>query len=172
MYTTQYCPDTEKMLKVHMVQNRQGVRSTNTRTAPSASKATPTSPTIEPTIPNKKLHTWEEPIIKIYTDDMGHIPIRYRSGNLYLMLFYHCNCNDIRVDLFRSKQNSHRLTAYNNIRRRQKKCGHKVNLQVLDNKSGTEYLRTIKEECTTAYQRSQFRQTGSPKFQSPLYFHP
>ena len=36
-----------------------------------------------------ELYIWEEPIIKLYTDDMGRFPIRSRSGNLYLMLAYH-----------------------------------------------------------------------------------
>ena len=65
------------------------------------------------------------------------------------MLAYHCDCNIILVDPFRSKNDHHLLAAYNHIYRRIKLCGHEVNFQILDNEASTEHRLTIKEEWKT-----------------------
>ena len=82
---------------------------------------------------------------------MGRFSILSHSDDFYPILAYHCNCNIILVEYFRSNHDRHRLAAYNNIRRRIQKRGHKVNLKILDNEASTEYRRTIKEDWKTMY---------------------
>ena len=38
-----------------------------------------------------------DPIIKLYTDDMGRFPVQSRSRNNYIMLAYHVDSNTIMV---------------------------------------------------------------------------
>ena len=57
------------------------------------------------------------------------------SGNLYIMLARHYDCNVILVKPSCSKHDRHRLAAYNNIRRRIKQLFREVNIKELDNKS-------------------------------------
>ena len=68
---------------------------------------------------------------------MEHFSIHSRSGNLYLMLDYNCDCNVILVEPFCSKNYRHCLATCNNTRTKIKQRGHDVNLQVLDNKTST-----------------------------------
>ena len=73
---------------VHHVQNRQGVRSTK-------KKITATIPQEQqlPQVRSNELHIHVTPISKLYTDDTGRFPIHARSGNLYIIIAYHCDAN-------------------------------------------------------------------------------
>ena len=116
-----------------MVQTQQDVRHTKPRTTPEASEATSSPPTPYPVLPTKEMHINEKLISKLYTEDMGRFPIRSCSGNLYIMLAYHCYCNVILVKPLRPKHDRYRLSAYNNICRHIKQRIHGMNLQILDN---------------------------------------
>ena len=61
------------------------------------------------------LHIIVEPISKLYTRDTGRFPSKDRSGNQYLMIAFHSDMNDILVAPFKSRKDSHRMQAYNDI---------------------------------------------------------
>ena len=90
-HANKYCPGADKTIKGHMVQTFQGVCSTKPCTPPRTTADTSSPPTPEPVLPSGELYIWEEPITKLYMDNMGRFPIRSHSGNLYHMLAYHCD---------------------------------------------------------------------------------
>ena len=102
---TKYCPKSIETKKGHMTQTRQGLRSTK----PKYSKPTPTPPLEEPLPPvaSNKVHICVENIKKLYTENMGHLPIRSCSSNQYIMLTHHCNINTILFKPFKSKKDLH-----------------------------------------------------------------
>ena len=98
-----------------------------------------------PAATSKELYVFTDPISKLYTDDMGRFPVRSRSGNHYVMLAYHFDTNTILVEPFQSRQDRHRIAAYNRIMTRLKKRGHTVDLQILDNEASQAYKLTIQD---------------------------
>eukprot|EP00956_Cyclotella_meneghiniana_P042677 scaffold249030_cov93-Cyclotella_meneghiniana.AAC.1 len=72
---SKYCPSSDETIKGHLAQVRQGIRSTKPKPSP------PVNPPVSPATPAKELHTWDEPISKLFTDDMGRFPVQSRSGN-------------------------------------------------------------------------------------------
>ena len=76
---------------------------------------------------------------------MGRFLIRYRSGNQYIMLAYHCVINTILVKPFQSNKNLHRIASYKVIMLHLQQRGHKVELEVLDNKD-IQYYRSVISE--------------------------
>ena len=73
---TKYCPSTDSTIMRHLVQKRQGVRSTKPNPPPTSSP--------EETIPqvrSNKLFIQFTPISKLYTDETGRFPIHAHSGN-------------------------------------------------------------------------------------------
>ena len=132
-----YCPVSVETLKGHMTHTRQGARSTKPK------------PTLEdllhditsqlPAAKSKDIYVFTEPTRKLYTDDSS------RSGNHYIMLAYHVDTNTILVEPFQSRQDRHRIAAYNRIMTRLKKRGHIMDLQILDNKSSQAYKLTIQD---------------------------
>jgi hypothetical protein len=118
-------------------------------------KAPPTAaPPTTPVSPSKELHVWTEPISKLYTDDMGCFSVCSCSGNQYIMLAYHCDSNAILVEPFQSRNDRHRIPAYNRLMSRLKARGHIVDHQhqVLDNEASAEYIRVITEDWKATYQ--------------------
>ncbi len=61
-----YCPSADETLKGHLVQTRQGVRSTKPKVQQIS--------TPEPASTTNDLHLTVEPISKLYTDDTGRFP--------------------------------------------------------------------------------------------------
>jgi hypothetical protein len=116
-------------------------------------KAPPTvAPPTSPASSSKQLHVWSEPISKLYTDDMGRFSVRSRSGNQYIMLVHHSDSNAILVEHFQSRNDYHRIPAYNRLMSRLKASGHAVDHQVLDNEASAEYIRVITEDWNANYQ--------------------
>ena len=89
----------------HMVQTRQGVRSTKPRSKK------PKNPMM-PEEPPRELHVHVRHVSRLYTDDTGRFPIRSRSGNQYIMVSYHCDANLILEQPFKTRKDIHRLKAY------------------------------------------------------------
>ena len=89
---TKYCPTATATLMGHLVQKRQGVRSTKTKT--------PTSPQehILPQVKSNELHVFVTPISKLYTDNTGRFPVHASSGDRYIMIAYHCDANLILAE--------------------------------------------------------------------------
>ena len=65
---------------------------------------------------------------------MDKFPVRYQSGNNFLMLSYHVDTNAILVEPFESFHDLHCLAAADRIMTRLTKRGHGVDLQILDKK--------------------------------------
>ena len=96
--TKTYHPTTRETLKGHMTQTHQGERSINR-------KATPSNQTREvsqissniPATKSNELFVILKPVSKLYTDDMGQVPICSRFGHRYIMLAFHCDSNAILI---------------------------------------------------------------------------
>ena len=96
--TDKYFPESRETIKVHMVQTHQGVCSTKpkpTKSAPAEVATTETPVPLLPGILSIKIHIYEEPIRKMYTNDFGQFPIKVRSGNQYIMIKCNCDTNII-----------------------------------------------------------------------------
>ena len=122
----------------HIVQKRQGVRSTKLK-IPATSSPVPKLPQVR----SNELHLQVTPISKLYTDDTGRFLVHARSGNQYIMIAYHCNANLILAKPFASRKGTHQLLAYDNIMQMLRDNKLIVDLQILDNKASAEYKRSI-----------------------------
>ena len=130
------------------MQSHQGVRSTQ----PKVPKVQQQQQQV-PALPSKNdLHIIVEPISKLYTDDTGRFPSKARSGNQYLMIAFHSDTNAILVAPFKSRKDSHRMQAYNEIMQRLKAKNQHVDLQILDNEASAEYKKLMTETWKVAYQ--------------------
>ena len=130
----------------HLVQKRQGVRSTKMKTPESLQQH------ILPQVKSNELHIFVTPISKLYTDDTGRFPVHARSGNRYIMIAYHRDANLILADPFSSRKDAHRLVAYTKIMQRLTDNNLCVDLQILDNEASEEYKRFIKNKLNAKYQ--------------------
>ena len=115
-----------------LVHNRHGVKSTKPK-LDNQSHSHPTPTPKEPRAQSKKLHVRIEHISKLDTDDTVIFPIRYRSGNQYLIIVYHCISNAILVAPFKYLKDLHQLLAYNEITNRLKNCYKLVHIKILNN---------------------------------------
>ena len=98
-----------------MVQSSQGVRSTkkisrkihNNQIEKSQQQSN--TDDIIPNQKTKKIHRWDQPISKLYTDDCGRYPIWSRSVNEYIMIAYNCDSNTIIQAPFVNRKEKHRI---------------------------------------------------------------
>ena len=133
----------------HLVQSRQDVRSTKPKVDNSQPTPTPIEP---PRYLSKELHLHIKHTRKLYTDDNGPFPIRFRSGNQYLMSAYHCDSDAIIFAPFKSRNYSHQLLAYKYIMNRLKKWDQHVDLHILYNATSEEYKKSMKNVWKVEYQ--------------------
>ena len=87
----------------------------------------------------------------LYTDDTERFPIRYRSGNQYVIVAYHSS-NVILVEPFSSRKDKSRLVAYNAIMQRLKEKDLPVDLHFLDNECSEDYQATIRNRWKVQFQ--------------------
>ena len=144
---TKYCPNATATLLGHLVQKRQGVRSTKIK-APTSSQ----QQHILPQVKSNELHVFVTPISKLYTGDTGRFPVHAHSGNRYITIAYHCDTNLILAEPFPSRKDTHRLLAYNKIMQLLTDNNLFVKLQILDNEASEEYKQTIKNKWNAKYQ--------------------
>ena len=137
-------------MKGHITQTSKGAHSTKPK--PTTEDAPPNIINPLPTAKAKDIYVYTDPISKLYTDDMGRFPVHSRSGNHYIVLDYHVDTNTILVEPFQSRQDRHRIAAYNRIMTRLNKRGHTVDLQILDNKSRQAYKQTIQDTWGCKFQ--------------------
>ena len=136
-----YCPSAGKTIKGHMLQNRQGVRSTRKLLLkpPETPAAVPYEEQADKTTkelgskPNE-LHIHTMHTSKLYMDDTGRFPMCSRSFNQYIMVPYRSS-NVTFVALFKTRKYQHRISAYNSIMHSLKDIGLKTYLQILDNEA-------------------------------------
>ena len=145
-----YFPLSVETLKGHMTQTRQGTRSTNPK--PATDDALPNTNNQLPPEKAKTFYVYTDPISKLYTDDMGQFPVRSCSGNHYIMLACHVDANTILLGPFQSRQDRHRIAAYNRIMTCLKKHGHTVNLHILDNEASQSYKQTTQDTWGCTFQ--------------------
>ena len=122
-----------------MVKTRQGVRSTKTKN-PSKRGVQELTEIYEPTPGNDSVKELYVKVVQkqiLYTDDTGRLHISAISGNRYFMVAYHFS-NVILVDLFSSRKDKNRLSAYNAIMQRLKGKYLLVDLHILDNECSKE----------------------------------
>ena len=117
----------------HLVQKRQGLRSTKPKPQPTSSPEEPM-----PQVRSNELFLQVTPISKLYTDDTGHFPIHDRSGNQYIIIAYHCDANLILAVPFKTRKYTYRLIANDKIMQRLSDHKLTVDLQILDNEAITE----------------------------------
>ena len=101
-----YCSDTDETIMGHMVQTRQGVRSTKPKNPkmPTNVKTSSSVSVKPPEEPSRELHTHVRHISCLYMDDTGSFPVRSRSGNQYIMVAYHCDDNVILACHFKTRK--------------------------------------------------------------------
>ena len=69
------------------------------------------------------------------------------------MIAYHCDSNTILQAPFAYRKNKHRIRAYILIMKCLSDCGHKVDVQILDNEVSSEVKRVIVDAWGATYQR-------------------
>ena len=122
----------------HLVQKRQGVRSTNTNPQPPSSPEEPM-----PQVQYNELFLQVTPISKFYTDDTGRFPVHACSVHQCIMITYHCDKNLILAVTFKTRKDTHRLKSYNKIIQRLSNHNMTVDLQIIENEASVEYKRVI-----------------------------
>ena len=78
---TNYCPSATSTIMGHLVQKRQGVRSTNPKLPATSSPGQKL-----PQVRSNEMHIQVTPISKLYSDDTGCLPVHAHSGNQYIMI--------------------------------------------------------------------------------------
>ena len=149
---TAYYPSAYETIKGHIVQSRQGARSTKPKIPQRQIPDTSPEEAPLPTTSSRELNMNTVHISKLYTDDTGKFPIKERSGNQYLMVAYHCYSNAILVAPFKTRKYKHRLEAYKSIITRLRKNGMSVNLKILDNEARSKFKHLITEDLGIKYQ--------------------
>ncbi len=133
-----HCPDSDETIMGHLAQQRQNIHSTK----PKVTIASP-PPVAVHEIPSNEVFIQVVPISKLYTDNTGRFPVKARSGNQYIMIAYHANGNLILQQAFKTRNNKHRIAAYNAIMTRLVARGLAVDLQILDNEASAAYKHAI-----------------------------
>jgi hypothetical protein len=95
--------------------------------------------------PTHELYITGIPLAKLYSNNTGRLPIQAHSGNQYITISYHSQCNAILCAPYANRSDKHRLAAYNSIMHRLTNHGHNVNLQILYNKVSTEFKAAIED---------------------------
>ena len=155
------CLRAVETIKGNMVQSSQVVQSTKKKTPPNRGIKQETQKytleeederqDIPPPIKTKELHIWDQPISKLYTDDCGRFPIRYRSVNEYIIIVYHCDQNTILQAPFVNKKDKHRIISYNSIPKRLADRGHQFDVHILDKEVSADFKITIAEDWCATY---------------------
>ena len=148
---TAYCPSADETIEVHIVQSRQGVRSTKPKIPRRPIPDTSPDDSYLPSTTSRELHIHTVHTSKLYTDDTGRFPIKSRSRNQYLMVAYHWDPNTILVAPFKTRKDKQRLEAYKSIMTRLRKNGMSVNLQILDNDASSKFKLLITEDLGIKY---------------------
>jgi hypothetical protein len=85
------------------------------------------------------------PLSKLYTDDTNKLPIQACSGNQYITIAYHKQCNVILCTPNVNWTTKYQLAANNSIMHRLTNRGHTVDFQILINEVSAKFKATIKE---------------------------
>jgi hypothetical protein len=144
-----YCPNADETIMGHLTQQCQNVRSTKAKptfTAPLVVLPPPFE------TPSNQVFVVIKLLSKLFTNNMGRLPIKACSGNQYVMIACHADDNLILQQAFKFKSNCHCIAAYNTIMRRLAAQGLSVDLQVLDNEASTAYKEAITFKWNATFQ--------------------
>ena len=133
---TKYCPSAEATIMWHLVQKRQGVRSTKPNTPKTSSPDEPL-----PQVRSNEIFLQVTPINKLYTDNTGCFPVHTCSGHQYAMITYHCNANLILAAPFKKRKDTHNFKEYDKIMQHLSEHKLTVDLQILDNEARADPMR-------------------------------
>jgi hypothetical protein len=92
------------------------------------------------------------PLAKLYTNNTRRLPIQACSGNQYITIPYHSQCNAILCAPYANRSDKHWLATYNFIMRCLTNRGHNVDLQILDNKVSAKFKAAIEDMEKVRYQ--------------------
>jgi hypothetical protein len=149
---SRYCPDADETILRHMAQQHQNVRSTKPKSDPSPALVPLSQSPATVDSPSNQVFIKVHPLSRLYTDDTGCFPVKARSGNQYVMIAYHANSNLILQQAFKTRNDCHRIAAYNSIMTRLAACGLAVNLQILDNEASAAYKEAITFKWNAKFQ--------------------
>jgi hypothetical protein len=140
---SRYCPDANETILGQLAQQHQNVRSAKPKPAtPPAPDPTSNPPPLSD-VPSHQVFIKVHLISQLYTDDTGCFPVKARSGNQYVMIAYHADGNLIFQQAFKTRNDRHRIAAYNVIMSQLAARGLAVDLQILDNEASTAYKEAI-----------------------------
>ena len=125
------------LIQGHLNQAREFFRSTKTK---------PPSETPFPNVKTQELFIQVEYISKLYTDDMGRFPVCSCSGNHYIMMAFHIDTNATLMEPFQSKEDRHRVAAYDCIMACLNKHGHTIDIHILNNKVSKFYRSNTEDK--------------------------
>ncbi len=136
-------PESDKTQQGHMKKQRQGVRSTRTKTAETEKV---------PIYPKKMKHVY----IKIHnasktmhSNQMGCFPATSSKGNQYIMVLVEVDGNYIDAEPMKNKTEASMIKAYLTLWARLTALGAvKPTTHLLDNKALAAYKAEIKNNCT------------------------
>ena len=124
-----HLPKVDETVKGHLKQQRQNVRSTQTR----SDELTP------PPTTDSKTHNVFAALIdhraEIFTDATGPFPVVSSLGNKYVFLLYDYDSNYIMVQPVKDKKKATTVAAFKKQLNILKRCGLKPKLQKLDNEA-------------------------------------
>jgi hypothetical protein len=149
---SQYCPDANKTILGHLARQHQNVRSTKPKSDPSPALVPLSQPPATVDSPSNQVFIKVHPLSRLYTDNTGHFLVKVHSGNQYVMIAYHANGNLILQQAFKTRNDRHRIIAYNSIMTRLAARGLTVNLQILDNEASAAYKEAITFKWNAKFQ--------------------
>ena len=97
---TNFFPDSVKISKGHMTKTRQVLCSNNLKRGKRPVLTPAPNPSISeplPLVASNGVHVKVFHVIKLYTGDMGRLPVIFCSRNQYSMLSYHCDSNSVNI---------------------------------------------------------------------------
>jgi hypothetical protein len=135
-----------------MAQHRQNVRSTKPKSDPSPALVPLSQPPATVDSPSNQVFIKIHPLSRLYTDNTGRFPVKARFGNQCVMIAYHADGNLVLQQAFKTRNDCHRIAAYNSIMTRLVARGLAVNLQILDNEASAAYKEAITFKWNAKFQ--------------------
>jgi hypothetical protein len=149
---SRYCPDANKTILGHLTQQRQNVWSTKPKPETPQALNPTSNPPPTSDIPSHQVFIKVHPISRLYTDDTGRFPVKVRLGNQYVMIAYHADGNLILQQAFMTRNDRHRIVAYNTIMSQLAARGLAIDLQILNNEASTAYKEAITVKWKAKFQ--------------------
>ena len=136
-------PESKDIQKVHMRNQRQGVRSTKAKA-------------LHPVIKSPPAEKIRDVFINVYatkgamyTDQTGNLPHRFSQGNRYQIILHEIDGKSTWIEPMKNKTEGGIILAWRRTLQRMKSQGIVTTHQVLDNEISTAYRLETKQTITT-----------------------